>query len=509
MSKITLQELSPALRDMIQNGSGSGEDTGVERTVTNEQLAPDIKIGSLAQLQTTNKQSVTGAINEVAKYKNAANISVADSSNLFTSKNVEGVLKELFTFANNGKTGLASVIGSPATSSYTFDQIKNFIQTQKANLAANINSKGGAASNSETLQSLVNKVSSISTSTVPNWVRGVWAYAADMPTARHQHKSAVVDNTIYVFGGLTGGTSYRVGSFEAFNTVTNKWSSKSNPAGGTTVGHTLFSYGGKIYCAGGKNSSSEASRAVYEYSPLTNTWSTLSDKKVAAKSQAYQEYNGRFYFFGGINASDAILQSCEVFNPSTKGWATITNMPTARSRHTTARINDKIFVIGGWNGSTSLATVEWYDCTLGTWTTRRSLGTARRNLTCDNVNNKLYAIGGASTSTAAFYSNTVEMYDSTTNTWTTKASMRTGRHSHSSAVVNGKIYVFGGFVGSDTATADTEIYDPTTNTWTRTKTMRQVRANMTANVVNGNIFAIGGSTASIGNECNYTEIYLT
>jgi hypothetical protein len=94
---------------------------------------------------------------------NASNISVADANNRFTGTNVETVLDELFQFANNGKTDIASVIGSPATSGDTFATLKTHIQNNKNTLATNLTNKGQSSAGTETLSSLVGKVANIST----------------------------------------------------------------------------------------------------------------------------------------------------------------------------------------------------------------------------------------------------------------------------------------------------------------------------------------------------------
>lgn len=66
----------------------------------------------------------------------AKNIGIEDAAGNFTSTDVEGALAELFQFANDGKTSIANVIGSPATSGDTFTQLANTLQTLKNNLVA-------------------------------------------------------------------------------------------------------------------------------------------------------------------------------------------------------------------------------------------------------------------------------------------------------------------------------------------------------------------------------------
>jgi hypothetical protein len=82
--------------------------------------------------------------------------------------NVDEALKWLFTYANDGKTNIAGVIGSPATSSDTFSTLKNYIQAAKNDLATLINRAEGAATvdsgnANQTLATLTGKLPEIRT----------------------------------------------------------------------------------------------------------------------------------------------------------------------------------------------------------------------------------------------------------------------------------------------------------------------------------------------------------
>ncbi|EMT54703.1 tail fiber protein [Brevibacillus borstelensis AK1] len=93
----------------------------------------------------------------------AANIKLADKDNLFKATDVEGGMKELFTYADSGKKSIVTVIGPPALLSDTFAQLTQKIQNAKDQLATNLVGKGQSASGSESLSSLVDKVANIST----------------------------------------------------------------------------------------------------------------------------------------------------------------------------------------------------------------------------------------------------------------------------------------------------------------------------------------------------------
>lgn len=140
----TLKELSAAL----------GNDPNFATTVLNA-------IGLKADKSVV--ESHLADIASQAVGKGASMIGVQDVNNRFAGTNVEAVLNELFQFANDGKTSVANVVGSPITATETFTQIANDIQTQKNNLASNLTAKGQSSVGTETLAELVAKVANVIT----------------------------------------------------------------------------------------------------------------------------------------------------------------------------------------------------------------------------------------------------------------------------------------------------------------------------------------------------------
>lgn len=100
---------------------------------------------------------------------NNKNVGVTTASELpittisgLNASNVQQMGQQLFTFANDGKNAIASVVGN-VNSGSTFTQIKNEIQNDKNVLASKLSSKGVSANGNEVLSSLVNKVGNIKT----------------------------------------------------------------------------------------------------------------------------------------------------------------------------------------------------------------------------------------------------------------------------------------------------------------------------------------------------------
>ncbi|OPA77474.1 hypothetical protein BVG16_13545 [Paenibacillus selenitireducens] len=79
----------------------------------------------------------------------------------FTDKTVLGVLKYLKSLANNLKSKVAGAIGAPLAATDTAEQMETKIKDLKTTFAANLTAKRITASATETLKSLIDKVSSI------------------------------------------------------------------------------------------------------------------------------------------------------------------------------------------------------------------------------------------------------------------------------------------------------------------------------------------------------------
>lgn len=90
-------------------------------------------------------------------------IGILSGLNTTAKDNLVNAVNELFTFANDGKTKWSSVIGSPLVSTDTFTQMQTKTQTIKNTLATNLTAKGQSSVGTETLTALVNKVGNIAT----------------------------------------------------------------------------------------------------------------------------------------------------------------------------------------------------------------------------------------------------------------------------------------------------------------------------------------------------------
>jgi hypothetical protein len=109
----------------------------------------------------TNTNASTLAKGHVQLSDSVSSTSISLAATANAVKKAYDKAKEAFQSASDGKTGIASVIGSPATSGDTFSTLQGHIQTAKNTMATNLTTKGVSATDTEALQSLAGKITNI------------------------------------------------------------------------------------------------------------------------------------------------------------------------------------------------------------------------------------------------------------------------------------------------------------------------------------------------------------
>ncbi|WP_242950747.1 hypothetical protein [Clostridium botulinum] len=124
--------------DDLKNSLDPAEDIAAQLQMQISTLKSDLanittKQGELKNLKTTNKTNLVNAVNE------------------------------LFTNASNGKQNWVDVIGSPLLNTDNFSTLKYKTRILKNTFASNLTAKGQSSSETESLQSLIDKVAYINT----------------------------------------------------------------------------------------------------------------------------------------------------------------------------------------------------------------------------------------------------------------------------------------------------------------------------------------------------------
>lgn len=272
--------------------------------------------------------------------------------------------------------------------------------------------------------------------------------------------SGAVNGVIYVAGGYNTALGGHLTSFEAYNVVTNTWTSKSARPGIQT-GPTAGVINGILYVAGGSDCCVNTQNLT-AYSSASDTWTyKAAPSSSHGNSPAGGVINGQLYVAGGGNIDlTAPVQVLEVYDPATNVWTTKAPMPTPRLAVGGAVVNGIFYAVGGRRlpSGTIVGTVEAYDPTTNTWTTKAPLPTPRQFAAVGVLNGTIYAVGGSTSEGVA--TATVEAYDPATDIWTTQAPLPTARMNAEAVAVSGQLYVIGGSPDGATVLSTVEAFTP-------------------------------------------------
>ncbi|MDP9175904.1 MAG: carbohydrate-binding protein [Planctomycetota bacterium] len=284
-----------------------------------------------------------------------------------------------------------------------------------------------------------------------------------------------------VAGGIINGTMYLVTESTAdtlsYNVATGTWANPTALAQRPFPGdhHAAEVINNKLYLFGGLDFTGVAG-AVQIYDPVANTWTMGAPMPFATGSCSTALINGLVYCAGGI-VNHATTSQAAVYNPATNTWASIAPMPQAVNHAASSTDGKKLYVFGGRAGdntpSNGFNYVQIYDPTTNTWTSSANSGStiaplpqARGGMGKSVYYNGEFYIFGGETATGLGATpnnvyNLVNIYNPLTNTWRAGAPMPTPRHGIFPLLYDGRIFVPGGGAQSGFSLSTIfEIYNP-------------------------------------------------
>ena len=202
---------------------------------------------------------------------------------------------------------------------------------------------------------------------------------------------------------------------------------------------------GKVYVAGGINSSNETTRVAYRFDAQRNSWERIADLPEPRHHMPLVAVEGMLYAIGGFTAP-GFTPKANVwrYRTETNAWEERAPLPDPRGASGAGAVGGKIVVVGGYGEGRTLSEATLvYDPPTNSWSTRAPILTKRDHLTAQVVDGILYAIGGRAISLTSNL-DVVEAFDLAANQWTAKAPMPSKRGGLAAATLDGKIHTFGG-----------------------------------------------------------------
>jgi N-acetylneuraminic acid mutarotase len=269
-----------------------------------------------------------------------------------------------------------------------------------------------------------------------------WRTLAHSPLKRTEVAAAPIGRFIYVVGGFLqpgGETTDKVARYDIRR---DRWRLVApmplavNHAAATSSGGRLYVHGGFASTTGLES----ATARLFEYDPGADHWTELPSSTVPRAAHALQAIDGRLYAAGGANSSTDQLTSLEVYDIQSRTWSTAASMPTGRNHVASAVVDGRMYVLGG-RPPLNLSTVERYDPATDSWTSVVPLTTARSGFAAVVVGRRIVAFGGeAAGGTIA----PVEAYDVDADAWSALPDMRTPRHGLGGASKGHRVYALEG-----------------------------------------------------------------
>jgi N-acetylneuraminic acid mutarotase len=298
------------------------------------------------------------------------------------------------------------------------------------------------------------------------------------PSARSLHAAALLNGTMYCFGGYDG--SQRVNTFHAFSFAEKRWSpvlpsANSPPPPSPRDRHVAVAFGNSIYIHAGFDGTSRVAD-LWSFDFSTMMWREIVALQGRPPSPRHSHSavvaGHALYIFGGYDGS----YKCDLheFDFSLSRWHVVPaagRRPRARYRATCVVHKQNMIIFGGHDGTRHLNDTHLFDLDTRIWHNLITEGTPpipRDSHVSVVHGNSMYVFGGSSGSAM---NDLHELQLPSTPTATARwrpiqtAGTEEPRHRfcHVAVCYNDSMYCFGGYDGAnrlnDTIYFDFAVYD--------------------------------------------------
>ena len=306
-----------------------------------------------------------------------------------------------------------------------------------------------------------------------------WQRITQLPTKRWEFSTAVVADKIYLIGGSlfeNHAGPFGLSTVEVYDTQTNTWQRVADmPTPRTNAKAAVVN--GTIYVFGGYNSKDKflqnwkMADHVEAYDPRTDTWTRKKKMPISRFYFGLGVVAGKVYLIGGTTGLDEgqeqRMDRVDIYDPATDTWAKGPKMPTRRDPGGVAVVSDRIYVIGGegwplpkeWGAGEFLGSIEEYDPINRQWRKKKDLLEVKNWFSSVVIGDGIYLIGGYTREGGFQEVATVNVYHPRTEMWREISALPNPLGTVDAATVNGKIYVLGSLGADARFSTDVLVYD--------------------------------------------------
>jgi N-acetylneuraminic acid mutarotase len=194
-----------------------------------------------------------------------------------------------------------------------------------------------------------------------------WAAKRSMNIARGSPGAAAINNVLYAVGGrelyVETKPTDKSNALEAYDPATDVWTSKA-PMPTPRMTSAVAVVNNILYVIGGIGASGASLTTVEAYDPATNTWTTKAPMPTARHFMAAAVVNNSVYVIGGVHftgpqGSD-VLALVEAYDPAANTWTTMPPMPSPRYGLAAAVLGSVVYAMAGDFNGPVVNTVEAY-----------------------------------------------------------------------------------------------------------------------------------------------------
>lgn len=294
---------------------------------------------------------------------------------------------------------------------------------------------------------------------------GNWTASADRPALLAEQTAVSYGDRIYTVGGVANNARTR--TVWVFDRSDGAWSADLVPpyplavdhAAAAVVGNTLYVTGGLT----GWNQPPTAAAWTLDLDDPDAAWAAGEALPAGRGAHAVVASGRKLYVFGGIADVDGTVRNVAdalVLDPTrpTDGWRSVPGMTVARDHLAAEAVDGKIYVIGGRQARTASvwddiegvrAEVEILDTATGAWSLGRPLPSPRAGLGSGVAGRQVVVFGGegpegqdGANADGAFA--LTHIYDPASDSWRAGAPLDVARHGIASSELDGGIHAVGG-----------------------------------------------------------------
>ena len=294
-----------------------------------------------------------------------------------------------------------------------------------------------------------------------------WHPLANITIARRQEHSTVFlpPDSILTIGGITGDNAFTTTDLvQRYSISHNTWEDTLPPLP-TALNHPNAAVvDGTLYVFGGLAQTPEAWSAVgdsWKYDDTLKEWISIAPVPEPRGSAAVGVFDGKVVLTGGLKRIQLVspygqdtVDTVSIYDVAKDEWIPVpsnaSTIPDTRDHACAAVIDRHFYILGGrergqFSGKATVLVLDLDDIDAGWKVGPADMPTPRPGLSCGAVGSKIYTFGGeGNLRVESGVFNETEVYDVRSGTWEQLGEMDVPRHGTGAVSVGGKINVPGG-----------------------------------------------------------------